>query len=92
MDHEAIEKHFAQVVNRHPSLSAKQTRFLGLLKNHIARYGSITIDKLYDQPFTKIDSDGPDGIFQNPKDLDELINELRIFQPPSTDNPNIETQ
>ena len=82
MDHEAIEKHFAQFVNRHPSLNAKQTRFLGRLKNHIARYGSITIDKLYDQPFTKIDSDGPDGIFQNPRDLDELIDELRIFQPP----------
>ena len=44
----------AQFVNRHPSLTAKQTRFLGLLTNHIARYGSITIEKLYDQPLPKL--------------------------------------
>lgn len=82
LDPNAIESHFAEFARKHPSLKAKQTRFLGLLKNHIARYGSITREKLYEDPFTVVDADGPDGIFENEQDIDELMEIVDQFAPP----------
>ncbi len=83
METQAVEQHFADFVGRHPTLSGKQIRFLGLLKNHISKYGVIAIDKLYDAPFTQVDSDGPDGVFPNEAQLDDLIEILDIFKPPA---------
>lgn len=82
LDPDAVEKQFAEFARKHPSLKAKQTRFLGLLKNHIARYGSITREKLYEDPFTGVDADGPDGIFDNEQDIDELMEIVDQFAPP----------
>jgi type I restriction enzyme R subunit len=41
-----VAQRFSQFARKHPALTAKQTRFLALLQNHIARYGSITVDRL----------------------------------------------
>ncbi|AWZ20551.1 putative type I restriction enzyme R protein [Roseovarius sp. TM1035] len=84
LDPETVEAKFADFARTHPSLKAKQTRFLGLLKNHIARYGSITRAKLYEDPFTVVDADGPDGVFANEKDVDELMEIVDQFAPPAT--------
>lgn len=83
LDPDAVEAKFADFARTHPSLKAKQTRFLGLLKNHIARYGSITRAKLYEDPFTVVDADGPDGVFDNEKDVDELMEIVDQFAPPA---------
>ena len=50
MDPEAVREKFATFVQKHPKLTAKQTRFLSLLQNHIARYGTIEVERLYDAP------------------------------------------
>lgn len=84
LDPEAVEAKFADFARTHPSLKAKQTRFLGLLKNHITRYGSITRAKLYEDPFTVVDADGPDGVFDNEQDIDELMEIVDQFAPPVT--------
>ena len=84
LDPEAVEAKFADFARTHPSLKAKQTRFLGLLKNHITRYGSITRAKLYEDPFTVVDADGPDGVFESEKDVDELMEIVDQFAPPAT--------
>ena len=39
LDPEAVAARFAEFARKHPKLTAKQTRFLGLLQNHIARFG-----------------------------------------------------
>lgn len=92
MDPEAVRDKFASFVQKHPKLSAKQTRFLALLQNHIARYGTIEVERLYDAPFTVIDADGPDGVFENEVDLTDLIEIVRSFgfttYERSEDNPN----
>lgn len=92
MDPEAVRDKFASFVQKHPKLSAKQTRFLALLQNHIARYGTIEVERLYDAPFTVIDADGPDGVFENEVDLTDLIKIVRSFGSTagehSEDNPN----
>ena len=79
MDPEAVREKFASFVQKHPKLTAKQTRFLALLQNHIARYGTIEVERLYDAPFTVIDADGPEGVFENEGDLSDLIDIVRSF-------------
>ncbi len=88
LDPEAVAARFSEFARRHPTLSAKQTRFLGLLQNHIARFGSITIDRLYEQPFTVVDADGLDGVFEKPEEIDDLLDILVVFAPPTGVKPN----
>ncbi|WP_299882673.1 DEAD/DEAH box helicase family protein [uncultured Sulfitobacter sp.] len=92
MDPEAVREKFTAFVQKHPKLSAKQTRFLALLQNHIARYGTIEIERLYDDPFTVVDADGPDGVFHDEADIADLINIVRSFGPEvderKDENPN----
>lgn len=87
LDPEAVAARFSEFARRHPMLTAKQTRFLGLLQNHIARFGSITIDRLYEQPFTVVDADGLDGVFQKPEEIDDLLDILVDFAPPTGGKP-----
>ena len=82
LDPEAVAARFAEFARRHPRLTAKQTRFLGLLQNHIARFGSVTLDRLYEQPFTVVDADGLDGVFEKPEEIDDLLDILSVFAPP----------
>lgn len=82
MEPTVVANRFADFARKHPALTAKQTRFLGLLQNHIARYGSITVDRLYEQPFTVIDADGLDGIFEREDEVDDLIQVINTFRPP----------
>ena len=83
MEPEAVQARFEQFAHKHPKLTAKQTRFLGLLQNHIAKYGAIELERLYEDPFTMVDTDGIDGVF-NEDQADELINIINTFQPAET--------
>ncbi|MEK8121662.1 DEAD/DEAH box helicase family protein [Methylocystis sp. IM4] len=82
MDPKAVEERFSSFALKHPELTAKQTKFLVLLQNHIARYGSITIERLYDAPFTVIDADGLEGVFESEDEINDLLQVIRGFAPP----------
>lgn len=79
MDPEAVRHRFADFVHNHPQLTAKQTRFLSLLQNHIAKYGAIEIERLYEPPFTTVDSNGLDGVFAAESEIDELLSIISSF-------------
>ena len=79
MDPEAVREKFERFVQKHPNFTAKQTRFLSLLQNHISRYGTIEAERLYDAPFTIIDADGPNAVFEIEGDLIELIGIVQSF-------------
>jgi type I restriction enzyme R subunit len=85
MDPKAVEARFSDFARKYP-LSAKQTRFLALLQNHIARYGSITIDRLYESPFTVVDADSLDGVFESEDEINDLLQVIRVFIPPEGDH------
>ena len=91
LDPDAVALHFTEFAQKHPSLTAKQTRFLGLLQNHIARHGSISLDHLYEQPFTIVDVNGLDGVFYKPEEIDDLLDILDIFVPPDPISKQIES-
>ena len=90
LDSDAVASCFAKFAQKHPKLTAKQTRFLGLLQNHIARFGSITLDHLYEQPFTILDANGLDGVFEKPEEIDDLLDILDIFMPPDATSERAE--
>ncbi len=85
LEPDVVKARFEHFAAKHP-LTAKQTRFLGLLQNHIARHGSIELERLYDDPFTLIDSDGLEGVFEE-GEADELIQIIETFQPPAGASP-----
>lgn len=82
-----VAQRFSEFARKYPALTAKQTRFLGLLQNHIARYGSITVDRLYEQPFTVVDADGLDGVFEREDEVKDLIQVINTFGPTLTEKP-----
>lgn len=82
MEPESVRERFEEFVHKHSHFSAKQTRFLSLLQNHIAKNGAIELERLYEDPFTLVDADGIDGVF-NEDDADELIHIINTFSPNS---------
>ena len=77
-----VKKQFSEFIQRYPKLTANQTFFLNLLQNHIAKYGSIELERLYEAPFTSINSDGLDGAFTDERQVTDLLAIIKTFQLP----------
>lgn len=59
-------------------MRAKNQRgFLELLKSHIATYGAIEIERLWESPFTTLHAEGIDGIFPDSAQVDSLLDLLQ---------------
>jgi len=82
MEPDLVRKHFAGFVQRYPKLTANQTLFLNLLQNHIAKYGTIEMARLYEPPFTSINSNGLDGTFTDEQQVHDLLGIIKNFQLP----------
>jgi type I site-specific restriction endonuclease len=83
LDPEAVQERFRAFVHKHTTLNSMQLRFLQMLQNHIAKYGSIELERLYEEPFTSLSSDGVDGVFRDDQ-IDDLLEIIGVFQPPFT--------
>lgn len=85
---EAVDERFHDFAHRHPALNSKQIRFLSLLKNHITKFGSIELERLYEPPFTAVDGGGLDGVFTSEEQINELITIINSFSPPAQRVPD----
>jgi type I restriction enzyme, R subunit len=84
LDAEAVDRHFTRFVQKYPSLSSHQMRFLALIQRHIVNYGKLELDKLYEEPFTQVHIEGVDGVFTSEEqisDLLDLITEINELAP-----------
>ncbi len=81
MDADAVRQRFTQFVQAHPNLASHQIKFLDLLQNHIAKYGSLHTDDLYEPPFTTLHSDSLDGLFDQQL-ADEIFDIIGSFNGP----------
>ena len=90
MEPAAVQEKFEDFVHANPRLTAHQLQFLQLLQNHIGRNGSIEIDRLYEEPFTRIHAEGVDGVFKDEALADQLIDLLAQFERPP--QPIVETK
>lgn len=80
MDAKQIEGGFTEFVQQvHTHLNARQQRFIGMLKNHLCRYGSVDIEQLYEAPFNQVDDAGLDGVFPIPAQADIVEQFVRRF-------------
>jgi type I restriction enzyme R subunit len=79
LDAHTVQKRFTQFVQEHSNLASHQIKFLDLLQNHIARYGSIEVERLYEPPFTLLHTDSLDGLFDEPL-ANELLTIIGSFQ------------
>ncbi len=81
LDPEGVDEAFKAFVHKYPRLSSQQLAFLQLLKNHIAQHGGIDIERLYEPPFTNLDTDSVDGLFADAGQADEIMLILQAFEP-----------
>lgn len=81
MDPNAVRKRFESFVSRYPGITATQTNFMSMLENHISKYGSIELGRLYEAPFTTVHSDGLDGVFRDERQIEDIIGIIQSFQP-----------
>lgn len=87
MEADAVRSRFEHFVQKYPGLKANQVLFMNMLQNHIARYGAIELDRLYEAPFTDLASDGVDGIFSDERQIDDLLRIIESFQPQGVNAP-----
>lgn len=88
MDGDVVRQRFTEFVATHPNLASHQIKFLDLLQNHIAKFGSIKTDDLYEPPFTTLHNDSLDGLFDETL-ANELFEIIGSFQPQGReDNEN----
>ena len=86
LDAEAVDEVFTAFIHLHPHLTAKQHRFVAMLKAHISTNGGLELERLYEAPFTTLSADGIDGVFSDDQ-IGELlaviarINQADIRQP-----------
>src|SRR3546814_13102517 len=80
MEPEAVRSRVSEFAHRYPALSAKQTQFPSMLQNHIAQYGAIELDRLWERPFTLVDPAGVDGVFTNEQQIPDLLGFIGSFR------------
>ncbi len=81
LDSAEVEKAFTEFVHAFPKLSAQQVQFLSLVKQHITEHGMLTIEDLYEAPFTQLHADGVDGVFTDDAQVNRLLAILETFDP-----------
>lgn len=76
MDAAKVDEHLKTFVQQYPALNSNQIRFLELLKSHISIYGAIELEKLWENPFTTLHTEGIDGVFTDSAQIDALLDLL----------------
>jgi type I restriction enzyme, R subunit len=76
---EAVAARFDDFVKQN-QLSADQIRFLTMIKSHLAEHGTISVDRLYEAPFTSVSNDGVGGAFPEDSQYAKLIEIVESFE------------
>lgn len=78
LDPETVKQRFNAFVQKHTTMNSMQLRFMQMLQNHIAKHGSIEIERLYEEPFTTLSAEGVDGIFGE-EEINDLLEIIGAF-------------
>ena len=90
LDAAAVDARFESFVQRY-STTAMQTAFLRMLKMHLRDHGVISIERLYENPFTSLAPEGPEGLFENPAQLEDFFQIVGQFTTTASLDANKET-
>ena len=86
MDVDEVEKFFGEFMARERTFTANQRRFLRMLQKHISQYGVLKAEQLWESPFTTIHSEGVTGIFEDDKQVDEILGIIRTINLENIEN------
>ena len=73
----AAKMAFSQYLNG-KNMTADQINFINEIINHLTQNGVMEPERLYEQPFTRFDTDGLDGVF-NDKQADGIVEVIRTI-------------
>jgi type I restriction enzyme R subunit len=92
LDPKFLDEQFTKFVDNQPNLNATQLKFIQMLKNHIAKYGSLKLETLFEPPFTTVHTEGVYGVFPNENQANQIINIVREINnyPYQADQPRAE--
>ncbi len=92
LDPKFLDEQFTKFVDNQPDLNATQLKFIQMLKNHIAKYGSLKLETLFEPPFTTVHTDGVYGVFPKEEQAKQIINIVREINnyPYQADQPRAE--
>ncbi len=78
LDHETAKQAFGQFISGE-AVTANQIEFINLVVDYLTENGVMEPDRLYESPFTDINSKGPEGVFQSAQvvDIVSVLNEIR---------------
>jgi len=79
LDREAAKRAFTEFLDNR-RLSADQHEFVNLVIDHLTARGVMDPKLLYEAPFTDLDRNGVEGVFEKP-DVIRLVQILREFEP-----------
>jgi type I restriction enzyme, R subunit len=71
LDRQAAKAAFADFLTG-KALGANQIEFVNLIVDHLTEHGTVSVEALYESPYTDITSRGPDGVFA-PAQVDRLV-------------------
>jgi len=74
LNREAAKQAFSEFLSG-STASGDQIEFINLIIDYLTHHGIIDPSLLYKSPFTDINSQGPEGVF-NPAQLDQLVSGL----------------
>jgi len=79
LDHETAKSAFSQFISG-TAVSANQIEFINLVVDYLTENGVMEVARLYESPFTDINPQGPEGIFNSAKveQLVEVLEEIRL--------------
>ncbi|MBK8945366.1 MAG: DEAD/DEAH box helicase family protein [Ignavibacteriae bacterium] len=92
LDSKFLDEQFTKFVDNQTNLNATQIKFIQMLKNHIAKYGSLKLETLFEPPFTTVHTEGVYGVFPNEHQASQIINIVREINnyPYQADQPRAE--
>jgi type I restriction enzyme R subunit len=78
MDRGAAKEAFAQFLMG-KTLRTAQIEFIEIIVDHLTEQGAMKLERLYEPPFTHINEQGVEGVFQGPdvEDLMRVLNDVR---------------
>jgi len=82
LDPKYLDEQFKKFIHQSPDLNPTQIKFIQMLQNHIAKYGAIKLETLFEPPFTNIHSEGIYGIFPDSNQINQIISLVKEINYP----------